>query len=265
MVARLIHDASPRASAPFVAVNCAALTEALLESELFGHEKGAFHRRGEPARGKFEQADGGTLFLDEIGETSPSVQAKLLRVLQERELRARGRQARSRVDVRVVAATNRDLSSRCRRDVPRGPLLPAQRASRSQLPPLRERRRRHRAARRALPAPAPPGAPAHPAVARRGCAAGAARLLLAGQRARAAERDRAGSDPQRIGSHHRRAPGTWGLQRPKPAASVGTLKDLERRAIEEALRAEDGNRRRTAKRLGIALRTLQYKIKEYDL
>jgi DNA-binding NtrC family response regulator len=109
LVARAIHAKSPRASKPFVAVNCAALPESILESELFGHERGSFTGAHAQKRGLFEEATGGTLFLDEIGEISPKMQVQLLRVLQEGEIRRIGATETVKVDVRVVAATNRDL------------------------------------------------------------------------------------------------------------------------------------------------------------
>lgn len=109
-VAQYIHQCSPRAEAPFVRVNCAALSETLLESELFGHEKGAFTGAHRQRMGRFELADGGTLLLDEIGEISPQMQAKLLRVLQEDEFERVGGQTTIRVNVRVIASTNRDLA-----------------------------------------------------------------------------------------------------------------------------------------------------------
>jgi Nif-specific regulatory protein len=111
VVARLLHEGSPRARRPLVAVNCAALPEQLLESELFGHEKGAFTGAFASKMGRIEQAAGGTLFLDEIAEMSPLLQAKLLRVLQEREFQRLGGTRTLRADVRVIAATNRDLAS----------------------------------------------------------------------------------------------------------------------------------------------------------
>jgi DNA-binding NtrC family response regulator len=111
-VARLLHYWSDRVSAPFVAVNCAALAEGVLESELFGHEKGAFTGAVRARAGCFERADGGTLFLDEIGEVSGEFQAKLLRVLQEGEVQRVGASAARKVDVRVVAASNRNLRER---------------------------------------------------------------------------------------------------------------------------------------------------------
>lgn len=109
-LARAIHALSPRAAQPFVALHCAALSESLLESELFGHERGAFTGADKRREGRFEQAHGGTLFLDEIGEISPAVQIKLLRVLQERAFERVGGNATVNVDVRLLAATNRDLA-----------------------------------------------------------------------------------------------------------------------------------------------------------
>ncbi len=109
VVARAVHESSPRAGAPFLGVNCAALSESLLESELFGHERGAFTGAEKLRKGRFELADGGTLLLDEVSEVSPQIQAKLLRVLQERAFERVGSSLTIGVDVRVVATSNRDL------------------------------------------------------------------------------------------------------------------------------------------------------------
>ena len=113
LVARAIHDRSARAARPFVAVNCAALTETLLESEFFGHERGAFTGAFKQRRGKFELANGGTLFLDEIGDISPATQLRLLRVLQERTFERVGGSETIETDVRIIAATNIDLPGGC--------------------------------------------------------------------------------------------------------------------------------------------------------
>ena len=126
LVARAIHAKSPRANKPFVAVNCAALPESLLESELFGHERGAFTGASAHEARSLRGGRGGTLFLDEIGEIAPKMQVKLLRVLQEGEIRRVGAAETIKVDVRVVAATNRDLKTEvAERALPRGSLLPA--------------------------------------------------------------------------------------------------------------------------------------------
>jgi Nif-specific regulatory protein len=139
LVARAIHHASRRADGPFVAVNCAALPETLLESELFGHERGAFTGADRQRAGRFEQAAGGTLFLDEVGELSPAVQAKLLRVLQEREFQRLGGSATLPADVRVVTATNRDLARAVADGRFRPDLFYRLDVFTVHLPPLRER------------------------------------------------------------------------------------------------------------------------------
>ncbi|HEY3399038.1 MAG TPA: sigma-54 dependent transcriptional regulator [Geothrix sp.] len=139
VVARLIHRYSDRAKGPFVAVNCGALPEALLESELFGFEKGAFTGASAMKRGLFEEAGGGILFLDEIGEMPLSLQVKLLRVLQERRLRRLGATEERPVDVRVIAATNRDLRARAESGAFREDLFYRLNILQIELPPLRER------------------------------------------------------------------------------------------------------------------------------
>lgn len=140
LVARGIHALSPRRHRPFIALNVAALPETLLESELFGHEKGAFTGATDRRKGMFELANGGTLFLDEIGEMPQAIQTKLLRVLEEREFRRVGGEDEIRVDVRVVAATNRDLRSEVMNGDFRRDLYHRLNVLRIELPPLRERR-----------------------------------------------------------------------------------------------------------------------------
>jgi Nif-specific regulatory protein len=140
LAARAIHMNSPRAEKAFVAINCATLTETLLESELFGHERGAFTGAVAQKKGKLEVADGGTLFLDEVGELAPNIQAKLLRVLQEREFERVGGTRPIKVDIRVIAATNRDLEEAVRQGTFRQDLFYRLNVISFTLPPLRERR-----------------------------------------------------------------------------------------------------------------------------
>jgi two-component system nitrogen regulation response regulator GlnG len=140
LVARALHRHSPRAAGPFIALNTSAIASELLESELFGHEKGAFTGADAQRRGRFEQADGGTLFLDEIGDMSMALQTRLLRVLAEGEFYRVGGNAPIRVDVRVIAATHQDLDARVRKGLFREDLLHRLNVIRIRIPTLRERR-----------------------------------------------------------------------------------------------------------------------------
>jgi two-component system response regulator HydG len=140
LVARALHEGSPRRGAPFVAVNCTALPEALLESELFGHTRGAFSGATSPRRGLFVEADEGTLFLDEIGDMPAPLQAKLLRILQDGELRPVGSDTIRRVDVRIIAATNQDLEKRVASGQFRSDLFFRLNVVAVPVPPLRDHR-----------------------------------------------------------------------------------------------------------------------------
>lgn len=140
LVARLLHRGSPRANAPFVAINCAAIADSLLESELFGHEKGAFTGAAAAKKGRIELAEKGTLFLDEVAELALPLQAKLLRVLQEREVERVGGGHPVRIDIRIVAATNRELAERVKDGAFRGDLYHRLNVVSLRTPPLRARK-----------------------------------------------------------------------------------------------------------------------------
>jgi len=265
VAARFVHRESPRADGPFVAVNCAAVSPQLVESEMFGHERGAFTGAHERRRGRFELADGGTLFLDEIAELPAALQAKLLRVLQERRFERLGGSREIHVDVRLVAATNRDLDVERREGRFREDLYHRLAVFPVRLPPLRDRpgdldvlvehllariapelgQRRielEEAARARLRGYAWPGN-----VRELSNVLERAAILSGGGRIRAGDLS--------LGS--------------VPAAGApalgGTLADLEREAIRQALEATGGHRKRAAERLGIGLRTLYEKIKQLGL
>jgi Nif-specific regulatory protein len=140
LVAKALHRNSPRATKPFVAINCAAIPETLLESDLFGHERGAFTGAATQKKGRLEVADGGVVFLDEIGELAPALQVKLLRVLQEREFERVGGTHPVKVNIRLIAATNRDLEDAVRKGEFRQDLYYRLAVVKMTMPPLRERR-----------------------------------------------------------------------------------------------------------------------------
>ncbi len=191
LVARAIHTASKRAKGPLEKMNCAAVPSELIESEIFGHEAGAFTGASKQRLGKFERASGGTFFLDEVGDMPLAMQAKLLRVLQEREIERVGGNEVIKVDVRVVAATNRDIEAAVKiGPVPRRSLRPAQRAA-AQPAAAARASRRHPAPGAALPQAGGQEQRARRDDAHRRGAGAARRVQLAGQRARAEEPHRA--------------------------------------------------------------------------
>ncbi len=273
VAARTIHAHSARAGGPFLAVNCAALGEHLLESELFGHEKGAFTGATERKRGRLELADGGTFFLDEIGELRLELQAKLLRVLQEQRFERVGGTRTVEVDVRWVAATNRDLRVMIDAGQFREDLYHRLSVFPIRLPPLRERRvdllplargLLVRAARQ-LGRPAP-----------RLTAAAEQRLLAARWRgnvrelANALERAVILCDGAELDEQHlwlddgAPAPGAATAAAAPARGGIRPLAELERDAILAALAEVGGNRRRAAELLGIGERTLYEKLKKLE-
>ena len=204
LVARAIYQHRPRARAPFLALNCAAIPENLLESELFGHEKGAFTGADRRRIGKFEQCNGGTLFLDEIGDMTPALQAKMLRLLQDQEFERVGGNEMVRTDVRLIAATHRDLKAWSAEGKFRPDLYYRLSVFTIHLPPLRERGDDLLAAGAALPAPVQPRVGARCPRSGPGGDGAAPELLLAGQHPGAAERPPAGPAQ---GHRHGPAPG----------------------------------------------------------
>src|SRR5262249_38330867 len=266
VAARAVHAWSERAAGPFVAVNCAALAETLLESELFGHEKGAFTGASARRRGRIELAEGGTFFLDEVAELRPELQAKLLRVLQERHFERVGGTQSIAANVRWIAATNRDLPPALQAGRFREALYHRLAVFPVRLPPLRERRSDILPLAEELLARVGHDLGRRPRLG----AAARERLLAAPwpgnvrELANALERAVILADGDEIGPEHL-------VLEPAHAAPAATpdgvrsLAELEREAIERALAAVGGNRKEAAERLGIGLRTLYDKLKRYRL
>ena len=196
LIARAIHDLSPRSTGPYIRVNCGALTESLLESELFGHVKGSFTGAVDNRTGRFEAAHTGSIFLDEINSTSPKLQVKLLRVLQEGEFERVGDNNTKKVDTRIIAATNRDLLEEIEAGRFREDLYYRLNVVPIYLPPLARAPRGHRAPGAVLPQAVRRAEPARDAPRPRRGDAALARARLAGERPRAAELRRAGGDPR---------------------------------------------------------------------
>ena len=303
VLARHMHAASRRANGPFVALNCAALPEALLESELFGHEKGAFSGAVAARKGKFEQANGGTLLLDEIGEMDPRLQAKILRALQEREIDRLGGTAPIRVDVRILAATHRDLQAEVAKGRFREDLYFRLAVVRLRIPALRERLEdilplaRYFAERYAhangLPfRPLLPEAEAmllrHPwpgnvrelenAIHRAVLLAEGSGIgpdaveLMTPTTVMASAAPITAAMPEQPASPAPPMPSAWPapVQAPAAAPPRGTatlvgrrMEEVERELILETLSHCLGNRTRAAEMLGISIRTLRNKLHEY--
>ena len=267
LLAEEIHRASPRRSGPFLRLNCAALPEGLLESELFGHERGAFTGADKRKEGYFEAASGGTLLLDEIGELSLPLQAKLLRVLEDKKVTHLGGTQAIAVDVRIVCSTNRDLEERVKAGTFRQDLFFRISAFSLTLPPLRER----------------PGAVAQLAVhfcAEHAAAAGKptpriddeAMARLEGyawpgnvrELSNAIEHAVVMASAGRIGPEHLPERVAQASQ-PAAPGMRGRLDAAERREIVDALAASGGNQTQAAKRLGLSRRALIYKLKKHGI
>ena len=275
LIARSLHFNSPRKDHPLVVVNCAAITESLLESELFGHEKGAFTGADRLREGRFMQADRGTLFLDEIGETSPPMQAKLLRVLQEREIQRVGGQETLPVDVRIVAATNRILETEVAQGRFREDLFYRLNVMPLNVPPLRDRQED-------IPLLAAHFLSAYARQNRktaRGFTPQAMDILLKYdwpgnvrelentiERAvilMTAEHVTEKQLPLNMVKNH-------GQTAPFPAVGIHpehprALGDIEKEAILRTLAATGGNKSETARKLGITRKTLHNKLKRYGV
>jgi two-component system nitrogen regulation response regulator GlnG len=288
LVARALHDNSPRAAAPFVALNTSAIAAELLESELFGHEKGAFTGATERRIGRFEQANGGTLFLDEIGDMSLALQTRLLRVLAESEFFRVGGQSAIRVDVRVIAATHQDLGQGAATGRFREDLYHRLNVMRIEVPPLRQRREDIRelsrfyleqAANELGVAPKTLSADAVEALARYDWPGNVRELVNVCRRltVTAAGREIVGQDlPTELGGVANQSSADWtaGLSQwaeaqlaiaEPPPLLIDALPAFERTLILTALRRARGKRLEAAKLLGWGRNTLTRKIKELGL
>ena len=269
LVARAIHERSERAEGPFVAVNCAALAEGLLESELFGHERGAFTGAVRQRKGHFQAAEGGTLLLDEIGDVSPALQHRLLRVLQERELTPVGSVRPVSVDVRVVAATNKDLRAEMEAGRFRDDLYYRLNVVRIELPPLRARREDIPLLVEACLSRL--GRPSH-----EGCSPMAMRILQAHawpgnvrELFAALESAHIRAGDRRIEAQHLpaqvRGEAGDGATEETERYRCEQPPDDERAAIVDALARTGGTRTAAAEQLGMSRTTLWRKMKEYGI
>ncbi len=273
LVARGVHALSPRADRPFLPLNCAAIPESLLESELFGHEKGAFTGATASRPGKFESAEGGTLFLDEVGDVPLAIQAKLLRAIEQKEVLRVGGSQVIHADVRIIAATNQDLKGRVEEKAFREDLYYRLNVFNIAVPPLRERREDipklcdHFLALIGKENGMPPGRLSPEAL----------KILLAyrwpgnvRQLRNALETATLVSQGGTIGPGDLPPEVVQGIlpptsAEPIPLPASRTLVEMERDAIRAALAETGGNKTQAAKLLGIALRTLHRKVKEFGI
>jgi two-component system NtrC family response regulator len=271
LIARALHFNSPRAEKPLVTLNCAAIPEQLLESELFGHEKGAFTGAAAQRKGRFELADGGSIFLDEIGDLSPALQVKLLRVLQERQFERLGSNRTLAVDVRVLAATHRDLEQALRAGTFREDLYYRLNVVAVQIPPLRERREdvppllEHflrkfaEKNRRAIPGLT---AAARDTLLKYDYPGNVRELENIVERAVLLCRGNV-VDLEDLPAAAR--PGPRDPDAPVAGPLPDMLEAIERHAIRAALERHGGVQTRAADELGISERVLRYKMKKYGL
>jgi DNA-binding NtrC family response regulator len=270
LVARAIHHNSPRADRPFVAINCGALPETLLESELFGHTKGAFTGATQARAGLFRSAEGGTVFLDEIGEISQALQVRLLRAVQEHEVTPLGSSAPARFDARIICATNRDLEKEVAEGRFREDLFYRLNVIEVHLPPLRERREdipllvRHfitRTAREQQQPEKPIEAQAMSVLINYAWPGNVRELQNAVERAFTLSGERIDLDslPPRV---RESASGAQTVR--DPDGLRPTLDEIERRYIFETLASVNQDKARAANILGIDLSTLYRKLKRYD-
>ncbi len=274
LIANALHQGSSRSDKRFIKINCAALPETLLESELFGHERGAFTGAVGRRPGRFELADGGTIFLDEIGEMTPSTQSKLLRVLQEREFEPLGSTKTVKVDIRILSATNKDLKEEVKKGAFREDLFYRLNVVPIQLPPLRERKEdiplliehflkiynekngRHLKGfhPRALDA-----------MMRYPWPGNIRELENAVERAVILTRDEYVSLPELPESIALAVEGPLPWTNKEGIRPGTTIREIEKELILVTLEHNDGNRTRSAAELGITRRTLQNKLKEYGI
>ena len=276
LVAQALHNASSRRARPFVAVNCAAINRELVESELFGHEKGAFTGADARRIGRFEAAHGGTIFLDEIGDMAPETQAKVLRVLEERQLERVGSTETIEVDVRVVSATHRDLEEAARDGRFREDLYYRLKVVEIELPPLRERledlpaladRFARQVAERLDREPKPLSADALARLSRHDWPGNVRELRNVLERAAvlASGPEITASDLQLDADEAPLEAAAPDLDLPFSEAKKQTVERFERHYLSEALREHEGNVSRTANAIGMVRQSLQQKIRDLGL